>query len=111
LTPAPRRQDHTTSPYASVTLVRRNIGVHRNPPNVRDDGQRPSEQDGMAIDVPLICPSGKAKYFLFQGLTRFLKIRSDLPVGLFCRSQVARLRLRGGRRSWAFRKINLKELR
>ncbi len=28
-----------------------------------DDGQRPSEWDGMAIGVPLICPSGKAKYF------------------------------------------------
>jgi hypothetical protein len=35
----------------------------------------------MAIDVPLIWPSGKAKYFLFWGLTRFLQIRSDLPVG------------------------------
>jgi len=31
LTPAPRRQDHTTSPYASVALVCRNISVHRNP--------------------------------------------------------------------------------
>ena len=31
LTPAPRRQDHTTSPYASVALVCRNIRVHRNP--------------------------------------------------------------------------------
>jgi hypothetical protein len=36
----------------------------------------------MAIDMPLIFPSDKAKYFLFQDLTRFLKIRSDLPVGL-----------------------------
>jgi len=35
----------------------------------------------MAIDVPLIWPSGKANYFLFWGLTRFLTIRSDLPVG------------------------------
>ena len=63
LTPAPRRQDHTTSPYAFVTIVRHNISVHRNPPNVRDDGQRPSEQDGMTKDVPLICPAGKVKYF------------------------------------------------
>ena len=37
------RQDHTTSPYASVALRLRNISVHRNPPNVRDDGRRPSE--------------------------------------------------------------------
>src|SRR5882757_6836062 len=41
LTPPPRRQDHTTSPYASVALVGRNISVHRNPSNVRDDGRRP----------------------------------------------------------------------
>jgi hypothetical protein len=34
----------------------------------------------MAIDMPLIWPSGKAKYFLFWGLTRLLKIGSDLPV-------------------------------
>jgi hypothetical protein len=51
LTPASGRQDHTTSPYASVALVSRNISVHRNPSLVRDDGQRPSERDGMAIDV------------------------------------------------------------
>src|SRR6266567_9298944 len=42
---------------------------------------RPSERDGMAIDVPLIWPSGKAKYFLIWGLTRFRQIRSDLPDG------------------------------
>src|SRR5438876_2128446 len=30
---------------------RRHLRVHRTPSNVRDDGQRPSEQDGMAIDV------------------------------------------------------------
>jgi hypothetical protein len=37
--------------------------VHRNPPNVRDDGQRPSEQDGMANHIHLICISEKQKYF------------------------------------------------
>ena len=47
LTPAPRRQDHTPLPYASVALVSRNLRVHRDPPLVRDDGQRPSEWDGM----------------------------------------------------------------
>src|SRR6266542_6425047 len=45
------------------TVRRRHLHVHRNPSNVRDDGQRPSEQDGMAIDVSLICPARKAKYF------------------------------------------------
>jgi len=42
LTPAPRRQDHTTSPYASRALVLRTLRVHRISPRVRDDGQRPS---------------------------------------------------------------------
>src|SRR5258705_6651641 len=44
---------------------------------------RPSDRDGMATDMPLFRPSGKAKYFLFWGLTRFLRTRSDLPVGQF----------------------------
>ena len=42
LTPAPRRQNHTTSPYASATHVSRSSRVHRISPRVRDDGQRPS---------------------------------------------------------------------
>jgi hypothetical protein len=36
----------------------------------------------MARDVPLIWPSGKAKYFLLRGLTRIPKNRIDLPDGL-----------------------------
>ena len=31
VTPAPRHQDHTTSPYAYIALVSRNISVHRDP--------------------------------------------------------------------------------
>ena len=42
LAPAPRRQDHTTSPYAQATHVSRSSRVHRISPRVRDDGQRPS---------------------------------------------------------------------
>jgi hypothetical protein len=42
LTPAPRRQDHTTSPYASGALVFHAFRVHRIPPHVRDDRDRPS---------------------------------------------------------------------
>ena len=41
LTPAPRRQDHTTSPYASCALVCHAIRVHRIPPHVRDDHDPP----------------------------------------------------------------------
>src|SRR4030081_927735 len=61
LTPASGRQDHTTSPYAAPSFVRslgdrsqasstcpaipsraKRCRVHRIPPRVRDDGQRPS---------------------------------------------------------------------
>ena len=41
LTPAPRRQDHTTSPYASRALVLRALRVHRISPHVRDDREPP----------------------------------------------------------------------
>src|SRR4029077_15529284 len=36
LTPAPRHQDHTTSPYASRALVLHTLCVHRISPRVRD---------------------------------------------------------------------------
>src|ERR1700704_6569452 len=49
LTPAPRRQDHTSLPYASAARVSRSLSVHRNPSLVRDDGRRPSGWDGIAI--------------------------------------------------------------
>src|SRR5947208_11609919 len=42
LTPAPRRPNHTTSPYVRAAHVSRSSRVHRISPRVRDDGQRPS---------------------------------------------------------------------
>jgi hypothetical protein len=44
LMPAPRHQDHTTSPYASGAHVARAISVHRIPPRVRDVRERPSHR-------------------------------------------------------------------
>ena len=41
LTPASRRQDHTTSPSASAPFVKSAIRVHRIPPHVRDDRETP----------------------------------------------------------------------
>jgi len=41
LAPAPRRPNHTTSPYASGAYVSRAIRVHRIPPHVRDDHDPP----------------------------------------------------------------------
>ena len=48
LAPASGRQDHTTSPSASVPLVSRRHRVHRIPPHVRDDRDTPllSRRDG-----------------------------------------------------------------
>ena len=42
LTPAPRRPNHTTSPYAQARTSSRALCVHRISPRVRDDGERPS---------------------------------------------------------------------
>ena len=44
-------QDHTVLPYAYPRHRLSANRVHRNPSNVRDDGRRPSEWDGMAIDA------------------------------------------------------------
>jgi hypothetical protein len=41
LMPAPRHQDHTTSPYASGASVLRALRVHRISPHVRDDREPP----------------------------------------------------------------------
>jgi hypothetical protein len=57
LTPAPRRQDHTTSPYASCALVFCALRVHRIPPHVRDDRERPSMGETRGIKS-VICPTG-----------------------------------------------------
>src|SRR3981081_3867881 len=79
LTPAPRRQDHTSLPYASAALVCRSFRVHRDPPHDRDDHDTPlwSGRDGDRY-AP-VRASGKAKYFLFRGLTWFLQNRMICP--------------------------------
>src|SRR6478735_583268 len=59
LTPAPRRQDHTPSPYASAPFVIGASASTASPSHGRDDRERPSGRDGMAIDMPLIWPSDK----------------------------------------------------
>jgi hypothetical protein len=67
LTPAPRRQDHTTSPYASATLVSRGLGVHRIPPRIRDDRERPSScgDDGGSYALDL-GKKGSGKFLIFR---------------------------------------------
>ena len=57
LTPAPRHQDHTTSPYASRALVLHTLCVHRISPRVRDV-RTPLSSGEMGELVALICPTG-----------------------------------------------------
>ena len=69
LTPAPRRQDHTTSPYASCALVFCAIRVHRIPPRVRDDREPPLVTGETRGIIAMICPTGRAEYFYAKGWT------------------------------------------
>jgi hypothetical protein len=62
LTPASGRQDHTTSPYASVTLVCRNIGVHRIPSRACDDRETPLVPGRDKIDILLIWASRQTEF-------------------------------------------------
>ena len=69
LTPAPRRQDHTTSPYASCAFVLRAIRVHRIPSRVRDDRECPSlGWDG--TDFTFDLPDRLSGIFFAEGLDR-----------------------------------------
>ena len=69
LTPAPRRQDHTTSPYASCAFVFCAIRVHRIPPRVRDDREPPLVTGETGGIIAMICPTGRAEYFFAKGWT------------------------------------------
>src|SRR5215211_2308574 len=54
LTPAPRRPNHTTSPYASGAYVYRALSVHRISPRVRDVRERPHlRRDGRSYATDL----------------------------------------------------------
>src|SRR4249919_3785068 len=83
LTPAPRRRDHTSLPYALMPFAIGTASVHRDPPHDRGDHDTPlwSGRDGCYVAV--IWGSEKQKYFRFARifpLTRFPKTGSrDLP--------------------------------
>ena len=82
LTPASRRQDHTSSPSASAPFVKSASASTAARSNVRDDGQRPSLGTGWRgyrTDLRF----RKTRIFLQKGLDRHPgKQRIDLPVGL-----------------------------
>ena len=84
LTPASRRQDHTTSPYASASFVRAlfaRLTLPRPPhpvPYVRDDRETPLcvGRDGKGYRVDL--GRQRSEIFFTEGLDRILVI---CPVG------------------------------
>src|SRR2546423_12586718 len=63
-TPTSGRQDHTSLPYALAARVSRSLSVHRNSAPRRDDGQRPSGWDGMAIGIPCFALLEKRNIFI-----------------------------------------------
>jgi hypothetical protein len=66
LTPASRRQDHTSSPSAASNARQARRRVHRIPPRVRDVASRPSEWDGTAVDIEVIWVGGQAVFLKFR---------------------------------------------
>src|SRR3954447_5084077 len=63
LTPASRRQDHTTSPSASRSVRQRCLRVHRIPSRVRDDREPPLDWDETARVIILIWVRDERNYF------------------------------------------------
>ena len=76
LAPAPRRPNHTTSPYAQAAHVSRSSRVHRISPRVVTMANAPQSGETGGV-MRLIWVDAKAEYFLIPGLTRFLKIRNE----------------------------------
>ncbi len=68
-------------------------------PAFRDDRDPPLLSGETGGDTPLSCLARQEEYFFGWDWTGIF----DLPVALFCRGQVARLRLRERRSSWRWR--------
>jgi hypothetical protein len=62
LTPAPRRQDHTTSPSAIAPFVKGAIRVHRIPLHVRDDRETPLCWSGTESKYLCVYPAVKRNF-------------------------------------------------
>ncbi len=62
LTPAPRRPNHTTSPYAQAAHVSRSSRVHRISPRVVTIASAPQSGETSGV-MPLICAGTEAEYF------------------------------------------------
>src|SRR5205809_6188647 len=75
LTPAPRRQDHTSSPYALMPFAIGTTSVRRDPPHDRGDHDTPlwSGRDGSRYSGDL--GFGKSEIFFISGLDTFSENR------------------------------------
>ena len=69
LTPAPRRQDHTSSPSALASLVKRAVASTASRPASVTFAKRPYEWGGTATDIDLIWGDGEANYFFNEDWT------------------------------------------
>jgi hypothetical protein len=69
LTPASRRQDHTTSPSATERVRQCASSVHRIPPRVRDDRDTPLMWDETAEVIEVIWVRRESEYFCKWGWT------------------------------------------
>src|SRR4029079_16950328 len=111
LTPAPRRQDHTSLPYALMPFAIGTASAHRAPPHDHGDHDTPLLPGRDGCYVALIWVSGKQKYFQFGTifrLTRFPKIGSgDLPVAQFrCLCSIFFLAAYGSRWTVFIQRVN-----
>jgi hypothetical protein len=76
LTPASRRQDHTSSPSALASPVKRAATSTAPRPASVTSAKRPSEWDGMAMDIDLIWGGGEANYFLGEDWTGQITLKA-----------------------------------
>jgi hypothetical protein len=95
LTPASRRQDHTTSPSASAPFVNQSCRVHRIPPRVRDDRDTPLMWGRTARDIEVIWVRRERKYFCNQGWT------GQITLIRFDKSAVSRISTIGQARAFS----------
>jgi len=63
LTPASRRQDHTTSPSTSAPFVKGAFASTASRANVRDDRETPLKWDRMAGNMEVIWGNREGIYF------------------------------------------------
>jgi hypothetical protein len=104
LTPASRRQDHTTSPSAppvsakrrrraKAPFVFRHLRVHRIPPRVRDDREPPLLWDETRGLVEMICPTGKVENLFGQDWTAQISLNGFDKLGFTRKRGVSALAL------------------